>query len=195
MESGDARFEDTVITVRGQARTAEAQAGIYASAKTLARSYQGIAEVTVSKTVALPEVPDETTPVMPVTPSVQRLAAADCQKLIDQAMANNIVEFASASAKLRASSHRLLDRMAQTAVDCGTLRFRITGHIDGTSRELGLDDLDQDRAETAAAYLAAKGVARERLMTVGAGSAQPAADNSTVEGQARNRRVEITVLP
>lgn len=195
MESGEAQFVDSVITVRGQARTAEAQAGIYASAKTLARSYQGIAEVTVSKTVALPEVPDETTPVVPLSPSVQRLAAADCQRLIDEAMASNIIEFGPASAKLRAGGQRVLDRMAQTAVDCGTLRFRITGHIDGTSRELGLDDLDQQRADVTADYMVAKGVPRERLLTAGAGSAQPAADNSTVEGQARNRRVEITVLP
>jgi outer membrane protein OmpA-like peptidoglycan-associated protein len=110
-------------------------------------------------------------------------------------MTDNTIEFANGSATLKASSHRLLDRMAQTAIDCGTLRFRITGHTDGTSRELGLGDLSQDRAEAAAEYMTAKGVARERLLTVGAGSSQPAADNSTVAGQARNRRIEITVLP
>lgn len=196
LQAGEANFVDGVITVRGQATTAEAQAGIYASAKTLARSYQGIADITVSTTpVALPDVPEETAPALvPVMPSTQRLSADACQKLLDQIMADSVVAFARGSAKLRPTNHRLLDRMAQTSVDCGT-RLLITGHIDGTSQELGLDDLDRGRAEAAAAYLAAKGVARDRLVIEGAGSSQPAADNSTVAGQARNRRVEITVLP
>lgn len=196
LQAGEADFVDGVMTVRGQATTAEAQAGIYASAKTIARSYQGIADITVSTApVALPEVPEESAAALtPVTPSTQRLSAEACQRLLDQIMSDNTVTFANGSAKLRPTSHALLDRMAQTSVDCGT-RLMITGHIDGTSLELGLDDLDRGRAEAAATYLAAKGVPRERLVTEGAGSSQPAADNSTVAGQARNRRVEITVLP
>jgi len=196
LQAGDADFVDGVITVRGQATTAEAQAGIYASAKTLARSYQGIADITVSSApVALPEVPEESAAALtPATPSAQGLSPEACQKLLDQAMADNTISFASGSAKLRAASNAVLDRMAQTAVDCGT-RFMITGHIDGTSKELGTDDLDRGRAEAAAAYLAAKGVARDKMVIEGVGSSQAAADNSTVAGQARNRRVEITVLP
>jgi outer membrane protein OmpA-like peptidoglycan-associated protein len=197
LQAGEANFVDGVITVRGQATTAEAQAGIYASAKTLARSYQGIADITVSTApVALPEVPEETVaaPLAPATPSAQALSAEACQKLLDQVMADNSIAFASGSAKLRATSHASLNRMAQTAIDCGT-RFMITGHVDGTSLELGLGDLDRGRAEAAAAYLAAKGVARDKMVIEGVGSSQPAADNSTVAGQTRNRRVEITVLP
>jgi outer membrane protein OmpA-like peptidoglycan-associated protein len=196
LQAGEANFVDGVITVRGQTSSAEAQAGIYASAKTLARSYQGIADITVSTApVALPEVPAESTAALaPVTPAAQRLSAEACQKLLDQVMADSTIAFASGSAKLRPTAHPLLDRMAQTSVDCGT-RFMIIGHIDGTSLELGLEDLDRGRAEAAAAYLAAKGVARDRIVTEAAGSSEPAADNSTVAGQARNRRVEITVLP
>ncbi len=196
MQAGEARFEGSVITLRGQARDAEVQKAIYASAKALKR-YEGIAEVTLAAAVALPEAPEESAPSAPsvVAPSVQRLAAADCQKLIDQAMADNTILFASGSAKLKAANQKLLDRMAQTGIDCGTLRFRITGHTDGTSLELGTDGLDQDRANAVADYLEAKGVARERLYTAAAGSSQPAGDNSTVAGQARNRRIEVTVLP
>lgn len=195
MQAGEARFEGSVITLRGQARDADVQKEIYKQAKGLKR-YEGVAEVTLAATVALPEAPPSETPQVSVlAPSVQRLAAADCQKLIDEAMANNIMEFASGSAKLKTANQKLLDRMAQTAIDCGTLRFRITGHTDGTSLELGLDDLDQKRAEAVADYLEARGVARDRLYTAAAGSSQPAGDNATIAGQARNRRIEITVLP
>ena len=195
LQDGDVQFVDSVLTVRGNARDGEAQAAIYASAKAVARPYQGVADVTLAAAVALPEAPKETAPVMPVTPAVQRLAAADCQKLIDEAMTDNVIAFTSGSAKLRPAALKLLDRMAQTGVDCGTLRFRITGHTDATSLELGLGDLAQDRADATANYLVAKGIPAERLVTVGAGTSQPVGDNATVGGQARNRRVEITVLP
>jgi outer membrane protein OmpA-like peptidoglycan-associated protein len=61
--------------------------------------------------------------------------------------------------------------------------------------ELAKDELSLQRADAAANYLATKGIPRERLLTEGAASSEPVAENSTIEGQARNRRVEITVLP
>jgi OOP family OmpA-OmpF porin len=196
LQSGDVRFADAVITVRGQARDADVPVAIYAAAKAVARPYVGIAEVTASSAVALPEAPVETASApAPVVAAVQRAPAADCQKLIDQVMADNTVLFASGSAGLKASGNRVLDRTAQVATDCGTLRFRVTGHADGSSLENGLGDLSDQRAEAVADYLEAKGVARERLATEGMEARQPAGDNGTREGQARNRRVEITVRP
>ncbi len=195
LQSGDARFVDSVMTLRGQARDADAQAAIYASAKALPRPYQGVAEITLSNSAVLPDAPDDATPGPPILSPVQRLAAADCQKLIDRAMTDNTVEFASGSAEIKMTSNAVLDRMAHTAIDCGSLRFRITGHTDGTGAETSVARLSQNRAEAVAIYLTNKGVARERLVTVGAGSSQPVADNSTPDGQARNRRIEITVLP
>jgi outer membrane protein OmpA-like peptidoglycan-associated protein len=192
LQSGEARFVDALVIVRGQARDADAQAAIYASAKALKRPYEGVAEVTLASAGA--PLPAPTEPAL-VEPPAARLGAADCQKLIDAAMVNNIIEFASGSAKLKASSHPLLDRMAQTAADCGGLRLRITGHTDGTSLELAKDELSLQRADAAANYLATKGIPRERLLTDGAASSEPVAENSTIEGQARNRRIEITVLP
>jgi outer membrane protein OmpA-like peptidoglycan-associated protein len=38
-------------------------------------------------------------------------------------------------------------------------------------------------------------VAQERLAAIGHGEARPVASNSTAEGRARNRRVEITLDP
>ncbi len=103
--------------------------------------------------------------------------------------------FASGSAGLKASGNRVLDRIAQMAVDCGSLRFRITGHADASSLENGLGDISYQRAEAVADYLEAKGVARERLTTEGMEARQPVGDDGTRDGQARNRRVEIVVRP
>ena len=44
-----------------------------------------------------------------------------------------------------------------------------------------------------AGYLIGKGVPRKRIAAVGAGADQPVGDNATPSGQAKNRRIEITV--
>ncbi|MDZ4239800.1 MAG: OmpA family protein, partial [Hydrogenophaga sp.] len=50
-----------------------------------------------------------------------------------------------------------------------------------------------DRANSARDYLIARGVGVARFSTEGRGSREPVADNSTAEGRAKNRRVEIYV--
>ena len=199
LETGEARFQDRVLTINGVARDAETKAKIELAAQKLPATYQGVTEITSAKAVPLPDAPAAEEVVdaaeVPVAPPVQRLAAADCQKMVDEAMASNVVRFASTSAAIKAGGNKVLDRMAKLATDCGTLRFRITGHTDGSSLEGAVDNLSRDRAEAAADYLTIKGVARERLVTMGAGSSQPLADVSTPEGQTRNRRIEVSVLP
>lgn len=196
LQVGEANFVDAVMTLRGQARDGKVQAALYTAAKSVPRPYEGVAEITLSSAVALP-APEEAVPLAapPMLAPVQRLAAEDCQKLVDQAMASNTIEFAKGSATIKKTSHALLDRTAQTASACGGLRFRITGHTDGSIEEEDVADLSQTRAERVAMYLAARGVARDRLLTVGAGSSQPISDGSTSAAQARNRRIEISVLP
>lgn len=44
------------------------------------------------------------------------------------------------------------------------------------------------------AYLAGKGVSRKRLVAIGAGADQPVGDNNTPTGQAKNCRIEVTVM-
>src|SRR5262245_38043208 len=50
LQSGDARFIDKAITIRGQARDAETQKAIYEAAKKVQRPYEGFAEVSLSST-------------------------------------------------------------------------------------------------------------------------------------------------
>jgi outer membrane protein OmpA-like peptidoglycan-associated protein len=44
-------------------------------------------------------------------------------------------------------------------------------------------------------YLSGRGIARERMIAVGAGPDHPVDTNETAEGRAQNRRVEITIVP
>lgn len=53
--------------------------------------------------------------------------------------------------------------------------------------------LSQDRAQSVANYLAAKGIAAERLTARGFGETKPVADNRSKAGRAKNRRIEFKV--
>lgn len=69
----------------------------------------------------------------------------------------------------------------------------IIGHTDSTGSDAINNPLSRDRADSARDYLVARGVARNRIITDGRGSREPVADNSTQQGRAKNRRVEIYV--
>ncbi len=68
------------------------------------------------------------------------------------------------------------------------------GHTDATGPDGYNQALSNRRAESVKAYLVSKGIESNRVYTEGKGEAQPIADNSTREGRAKNRRVEVEVV-
>jgi OOP family OmpA-OmpF porin len=68
------------------------------------------------------------------------------------------------------------------------------GHTDWIGTEEYNQKLSVRRAESVKAYLVSKGIEANRIYTEGKGEKQPAADNRTAEGRAKNRRVEIEVV-
>ncbi len=68
------------------------------------------------------------------------------------------------------------------------------GHTDSTGPDVYNQRLSERRAEAVKAYLVSKGIDANRIYTEGKGESQPVADNSTREGRAKNRRVEIEVV-
>ncbi len=68
------------------------------------------------------------------------------------------------------------------------------GHTDSDGSDALNNKLSISRAEAVKAYLAGKGVEKNRVYTEGKGKKQPVADNKTKEGKAKNRRVEIEVV-
>jgi outer membrane protein OmpA-like peptidoglycan-associated protein len=71
----------------------------------------------------------------------------------------------------------------------------VQGYTDSQGSESFNMELSQHRAEAVRTYLAAHGVASDRITAQGMGPANPVADNATAEGRADNRRVEIVVQP
>ena len=69
----------------------------------------------------------------------------------------------------------------------------IVGHTDSSGSDAVNNPLSMDRANAARNYLMSRGVAAQRIATDGRGSREPVADNSSAQGRAKNRRVEIYV--
>ena len=69
------------------------------------------------------------------------------------------------------------------------------GHTDGKGSEAYNQKLSERRAESVKAYLVNQGVPAAKVRAEGKGKTAPIASNDTDEGRAKNRRVEITVVP
>jgi outer membrane protein OmpA-like peptidoglycan-associated protein len=74
----------------------------------------------------------------------------------------------------------------QTTVD-------VYGHADSVGSDSYNQDLSERRAMNVASVLISGGVIRERVLARGYGESRPIASNSTDDGRARNRRVEVYI--
>lgn len=101
--------------------------------------------------------------------------------------------FATGKSDLNASSKAALNKFATTLKETPETDVTIYGHTDNTgTREVNVK-LSNDRAAAVAAFLNNNGVATNRMKTEGKAFDEPVADNSTADGRAKNRRVEIYI--
>jgi len=104
------------------------------------------------------------------------------------------VNFEVDKAEILPESAAILDKVTASLRDWPEVRVEIGGHTDSSGSDAHNMDLSQRRADSVKAYLVAKGIDPSRLETKGYGERKPIADNKTVEGKAKNRRVELTRL-
>ena len=107
-------------------------------------------------------------------------------------LAKNIY-FETASDKIKAESYESLNKVAEILVAHPAANLSIEGHTDSQGDETKNMTLSQKRAQSVLNYLAGKGVDVGHLSAVGYGETKPVVDNSTKEGRALNRRVELLV--
>lgn len=100
------------------------------------------------------------------------------------------VLFAVGKSTLLPTAKTRLDE-AMAAIKEDGRSIAIVGHTDSSGDEAMNQALSQRRAEAVKAYMASNGVPADRLKAEGAGESQPITDNTTPEGRANNRRVEI----
>jgi outer membrane protein OmpA-like peptidoglycan-associated protein len=71
----------------------------------------------------------------------------------------------------------------------------VQGYTDSQGSASFNQDLSQHRADAVRTYLVSHGIASDRITAQGFGPGNPVADNTSPEGRANNRRVEIVVQP
>lgn len=146
---------------------------------------------------------------------VERDRAAEADKRAAQAAAD-LAAFASVKQEPRgmvitlsgsvlfASNHAELLPTAQVKLNEVALaltrqdvesKIVVEGHTDSQGQPEYNQDLSQRRAQSVRDYLVSRGIAADRVTAQGFGLTRPIADNTSPEGRANNRRVEIVVQP
>ena len=105
------------------------------------------------------------------------------------------VTFDVGSYTLKPQFRMTLDNIAQSMTQYPDSLIDIYGHTDSTGSDAFNQTLSENRAQTAANYLATRGVSGARIRSQGFGKTMPVADNATEDGRRRNRRVEIKIVP
>lgn len=103
--------------------------------------------------------------------------------------------FAVNSFAVRPDLQSDLGVLANSLGDYPNSTVQIVGHTDSDGDAAFNQQLSERRANAVADVLLNRGVPFNRIQTFGRGESQPIASNLTPEGKARNRRVEIVILP
>ena len=111
------------------------------------------------------------------------------------------IMFSLSNLKFKPDSSVLLDGESQKLIKIAEVlkklqgsQFLVEGHTASTGNEKGEMSLSLERARSVIAALVKLGVPEQSFICKGSGGTRPVADNSTPEGKAKNRRVEITIL-
>ncbi|HER19526.1 MAG TPA: OmpA family protein, partial [Chromatiales bacterium] len=105
------------------------------------------------------------------------------------------ITFQTDSAQVQPQFRRTLADIAASIQQYPNTVVRVEGHTDSSGSASYNQDLSVNRAQSVASYLAQSGVSSSRIQAVGFGETRPVATNSTAQGRAQNRRVEILILP
>lgn len=97
------------------------------------------------------------------------------------------------SSALREDARGNLSELAESMKEFPESNLLIVGHTDSKGSEEYNQRLSDRRAESAAGFLIERGIAPDRITSVGRGETEPVATNETAEGRQQNRRVEVAI--
>jgi len=113
---------------------------------------------------------------------------------------SDTILFDSGKAEIKTSAYSVLDKIAALIKkEVPDKDIGVAGHTDNVPIKLSgwksNWELSTARATNVLHYLVKKGVSPERLSATGYGEHRPIDTNATAAGRAKNRRVEIMILP
>lgn len=105
------------------------------------------------------------------------------------------ITFATGRYEIRSDFYSVLDSVAKVLAEFDQTAIKVSGHTDSTGGDQLNQTLSEQRAASVRDYLVRRDVAAGRIQAYGYGPRYPVASNSTAEGRAANRRVELELLP
>lgn len=184
--SGEKIFFESSRTGKAISRTTDAEGKtqvLLPKGDTYTIKYQAFLNQKESSTIEVPDKPG----MMEATLTVQMEDASQEVYELD-------IHFETAKATIRPESYGVLDELMAAMQRLGETRIELAGHTDSDGSVEANLQLSRDRAAAVRAYLVQKGIAADRIQTVGYGESKPIADNATEAGKARNRRTEVRMV-
>ncbi len=108
---------------------------------------------------------------------------------------NSGVYFDTNKDNINAKSQETLNKLSSVFAEFPDTNILVVGHTDSSGKDAYNMTLSEKRAKSVTNYLVAKGLQSSRFTTEWFGETQPKYDNSTAEGRAKNRRVNVAILP
>jgi outer membrane protein OmpA-like peptidoglycan-associated protein len=109
-------------------------------------------------------------------------------------LTTNNIHFVPDRAELLAGEDKKIEIISTILKRIPDRTFLVVGHTADVGTRESQMELSVQRAERIARLLERSGIAADRIIFMGRGGTEPVADNSTEEGRAKNRRVEIIIL-
>ena len=108
---------------------------------------------------------------------------------------NGGVYFDTNKYNINNKSRQTLDKLSAILKEYPDTNVIVAGHTDNVGKDEYNLGLSQRRAQAVTNYFKSKGLASSRFTTKWYGEKNPIASNDTAEGRAKNRRVNVVIVP
>ena len=131
--------------------------------------------------------------------AMQQEVTADASSIADELnksghMALYGIHFETAKATILPDSESVLAEIAKMLQQNPDVKVSVEGHTDNVGSATTNQTLSEKRAQAVVAWLTGHGIDASRLKAKGWGSSTPVDDNTTEDGRAKNRRVELVKI-
>ncbi len=104
------------------------------------------------------------------------------------------INFDTGKSRIKTESYTVIDEIVKMMEANPNLKISVEGHTDNIGDEVSNMALSKNRAEAVLKAITNKTINKTRLSSTGLGATKPIEDNTTKEGRAKNRRVELRKL-
>jgi outer membrane protein OmpA-like peptidoglycan-associated protein len=181
-ERGEAEQAQQVGVERTAREEADKKTGVERTAREAADQRVGVAEQSAA-------VSDQKA--KEANDALAKLAAKEDERGMVITLSGSVLFRSNDSVLLPAALSRL-DEVASALVAKGQ-DVIVEGYTDSKGSPSSNMNLSRRRAESVRSYLVSRGVSTTKIVARGMGADRPIADNTSTEGRANNRRVEIVI--